>query len=481
MSEHFVDQTNIHVRAGDGGNGSRSFRREKFVAAGGPDGGDGARGGNIWLVANENMHTLLDFKRKAHHISESGGNGLGSRKYGKDGKDLEILVPLGTLVTDKETGLVLGDLVKSGERVLVARGGRGGRGNMHFATPENRTPRFFENGELGEERWLRLDLQMLAEVGIVGFPNAGKSSLLGVISRAAPKVASYPFTTLQPVLGVVERGPGLPGAVFADIPGLVEGASEGVGLGHRFLRHIERTQVLLHLLDLESLDPERPLETYGKLRTELQKYSLTLAMRPEVLAVNKVELTECAETLEALRKACKQRGLKLFEVSCHAGTGTRPLVEAVLEELENAPPQPRADVTPLPPRPKHQFRVEWEVDCWRVFGIDVEREVITTNLEDGDALRRLQLKLIGWGVEDELQRQGAKAGDTVRIGKLLFDFEPTPRNAQGRPISPLAEGVPVEVRPSQVDRIVNRKVRRSIKEEANRIKGARGRGRKKKD
>lgn len=480
MSESFVDQTNIHVHAGDGGNGSKSFRREKFVAAGGPDGGDGGRGGNVWLVATENMHTLLDFKRKVHFVAEKAGNGLGARKHGRDGLDLEILVPLGTLVTDRATGQVLGDLVKSGERVLVARGGRGGRGNMHFATAENRTPRYFESGELGEERWLRLDLQMLAEVGIVGFPNAGKSSLLGVISRAAPKVADYPFTTLQPVLGVVERGPGLPGAVFADIPGLVEGASEGVGLGHRFLRHIERTQVLLHLLDLASLDPEEPLATYGKLRTELQKYSLTLSLRPEVLAVNKVELTEHADTLKALRAACKKRGLKLFEVSCHEHVGLRPLVDAVLAELENAPPVPRQEVTPLPERPKHQFRVEWEVDLWRVFGIDVEREVIQTNLEDVESVRRLQLKLIGWGVEDELLRQGAKAGDDVRIGKFLFDFEPTPRNAQGRPVSPLSAGVPVEVRPSQVDRIKARKVRRSIKEEANRIEGGRGRGRKKK-
>lgn len=477
MSHGLVDHINLYVRSGDGGDGSRAMRTEKFVPAGGPDGGDGGRGADVYLQVDANLHTLLDFKRKVHWRATHGGKGGIKRANGADGRDLIIKVPPGTVVVDKHTGLCLADLFREGERVLVARGGKGGRGNTHFVTSVHKAPRYCEQGELGEERWLTLDLQMMAEVGIVGFPNAGKSTLLSVISRAEPKVGDYPFTTLQPILGVVNRG--YQGIVFADLPGLVEGASEGVGLGHRFLRHVERTRVLLHLLDLASLKVEEPLATYDTLRRELRLYSQNLALRPEVLAVNKCELEECQEALVALRQACKKRGIPLFEVSCHDHKGMQPVLDALFAELDETEPPERQPAHPLPPRTHREFRVEFEVDCWRVFGEQVEQLVKATDMQDPDQVRNLQRKLLGWGVEDELLRQGAEAGETVRIDRFLFDFEPTPDwLRKERMPDPDA----VEVRPSQKERLVRRgQLRQSAKEQAHQLGkqiGSRGRGRK---
>ena len=478
MSHGLVDHITLYVRGGDGGHGSRSMRTEKFVPAGGPDGGDGGRGADVYLEVDANLHTLLDFKRKVHWKAGHGGKGGAKRAHGADGRDLIIKVPPGTVVMDKDSGVCLADLFREGERVLVARGGKGGRGNTHFVTSVHKAPRYCEQGEPGEERWLTLDLQLMAEVGIVGFPNAGKSTLLSVISRAEPKVGDYPFTTLQPILGVVNRG--YQGIVFADLPGLVEGASEGVGLGHRFLRHVERTRVLLHLLDLASLEADEPLATYDALRRELRLYSQNLALRPEVVAVNKCELKGAPqEALEALRKACKKRSLPLFEVSCHEHRGMAPLLEALFAELDQTEPPERQPAYPLPPRTHREFRVEYEVDCWRVFGEQVEQWVKATDMQDPDQVRNLQRKLLGWGVEDELLRQGAEAGETVRIDRFLFDFEPTPDwLRKERMPDPDA----VEVRPSQKDRLVRRgQLRQSAKQQAHALGkevGSRGRGRK---
>lgn len=478
MSHGLVDHIALYVRSGDGGDGSRSLRREAFVPTGGPDGGDGGRGADVYLQVDANLHTLLDFKRKVHWRAEHGGKGGRSRSNGRDGEDMVILVPPGTLVMDKETGVCLADLFREGERVLVARGGRGGRGNMHFATSVHQTPRYSEHGEPGEERWLVLELQMMAEVGIVGFPNAGKSTFLSVVSRATPKVGDYPFTTLQPTLGVVNRGH--QGIVFADLPGLVEGAADGVGLGHRFLRHVERTRVLLHLLDLSSVEVTDPLKNYHGLRRELRRYSQGLALKPEVVAVNKCELAEAGASLEALRSVCRQRGMRLFEISCHAHQGIDQLLGAVFAELDQAPEPERRLAQPLPPRTHKDFRVEYEVDCWRVFGQQVEQLVIGTDLADPDQVRNLQRKLLGWGVEDELVRQGAESGDTVRIGKFLFDFEVTPEWLRKER---LPDPDAVEVRPSQKERLARRaELRVSAKEQARQAAaevGTRGRGRKK--
>jgi GTP-binding protein len=431
------------------------------------------------LEVDPHLTTLLDFKRKIHWRATSGVKGGAKGCHGRHGDDLIIRVPPGTVVYDRDTGACLADLFREGERVLVARGGSGGRGNMHFTTATHKTPRYCENGEPGEERWLTLDLQMMAEVGIVGFPNAGKSTLLGCISRAEPKVGDYPFTTLQPVLGVVNRPGSFDGVVFADLPGLVEGAAEGVGLGHRFLRHVERTRVLLHLLDATSIESEQPLAKYDILRRELRLYSQALALRPEMLAVNKCEAVP-EEVLSDLRRVCKKRGLSLWEISCHEHRGLDPLVAEVFRQLEGAPQPERRESHPLPARTHKEFRVEFEVDCWRVFGQQVEQLVRSTDQRDPDQLRNLQRKLLGWGVEDELMRCGAEAGDTVRIDKFLFDFEPTPEWLRREQLPNPDE---VIVRPSQRGRIERRaQLRESAKQQARQAAkeaGTRGRGRKK--
>ncbi len=469
----FIDQTTICARAGHGGDGCRSFRREKYVPKGGPDGGDGGTGGSIYLEANENLHTLTEFSRRSHFDAENAGHGKSARKHGRNGKDLTLLVPVGTLIYERDSGILLGDMVEHGQRVLVARGGRGGRGNSNFATAERRAPRYYELKELGEERWLRLELQLIAEVGIIGFPNAGKSSLLSKISAANSKIGAYPFTTINPVLGVVPFGQ-VRRAIFADLPGLIEGASEGVGLGHRFLRHVERTRLLLHILDLEQIEVDDPLKTYNAIRHELGNYDPSLLEKPEIIAVNKVDLEHLKDQLQAVRNAFHEQHRPLSEISCKEGIGLDTLVKNVFRDLTEAPvPEPRP-VEELPPRNDRSFRVEKRGDIYVVVGDSVEQAVQRTDMDEEEAVRALQRKLFGWGVQGALEHAGAQNGDTVCIGDLLFDF--TPVMDWMEMVDVVEE--PDEIRPSQVERLKEKKRLKSIKEQAGLDNPGRGRGRK---
>jgi GTP-binding protein len=329
----FVDEVRIYVKAGDGGNGAVAFRREKFVERGGPSGGDGGNGGSVVFVADPQLTTLLDFRYQQHHRAKNGENGMGSDCNGRAAEDLILKVPAGTLIRDAGSGELLADLSEPGQRYVAAQGGRGGLGNMNFATSTRQTPRFAQEGTKGEERTLVLELKLLADVGLLGFPNAGKSTLISRVSRARPKIADYPFTTLVPNLGMVQYKDNL-SFVMADIPGLIEGASEGVGLGHQFLRHVERCKVLIHLIDMGAEGEGRePLRDYEILNRELERYSAELAKKPQVVAPNKLDLTESRERLEKFTAAMRKRGIAVFPVSCATGEGMQALLDVTAEVL----------------------------------------------------------------------------------------------------------------------------------------------------
>lgn len=331
----FVDEVEVFVRAGDGGRGCVSFRREKYVPRGGPDGGDGGHGGSVFLEADEGLGTLLDFRYRRHYAAARGEHGQGSGKHGANAPDLVLRVPVGTVVRDRDTGAVLGELTVHGQRLRVAVGGRGGRGNAAFATPSRRAPRFAEPGGRGEARWLRLELKLLADVGVVGFPNAGKSTLVARVSAARPKIADYPFTTLVPTLGLVRVADGR-SFVIADIPGLVPGAAEGRGLGLRFLRHVERTRVLIHLVDLDPATGRDPLADWAAIQHELGRYSPALAARPQVVVGNKLDLPGAPERLGRLQALGAARGLPVLGISARVGTGIPDLLALVARLLEPA-------------------------------------------------------------------------------------------------------------------------------------------------
>ncbi|HYO72788.1 MAG TPA: GTPase ObgE [Archangium sp.] len=353
----FVDEVRIFVKAGDGGNGAVAFRREKYVDRGGPNGGDGGNGGSVIFEANPQLTTLLDYRYQQHHRARSGENGMGSDCNGRSSEDLVLKVPVGTIIRDVDTEEVLADLNTAGERTVVCKGGRGGLGNMNFATSTRQTPRFAQDGTKGEERTLRLELKLLADVGLLGYPNAGKSTLISVVSRARPKIADYPFTTLVPNLGLVQYKDGL-SFVMADIPGIIEGASEGVGLGHQFLRHVERCKVLIHLLDMGTeVEDREPLRDFDVLNEELRKYSAELAHKPQVVAANKLDLPHAQERLGKLTEEMRKRGIAVFPVSCATGQGMQPLLDAVAEVLFTGrtdklhvepPPRPRVEKKAAP-------------------------------------------------------------------------------------------------------------------------------------
>lgn len=329
----FIDRTKIRIKAGDGGNGVMAFRREKFVPRGGPSGGDGGRGGDVWLVATESLNTLLHLRYNPEHVAERGRHGEGSNRIGRDGKDVEVKVPVGTQIYDAETNELIYDFTEDGQRWLAAKGGRGGFGNAHFATSTNRAPRYHQQGGEGDEKFLQLELKLIADVGLVGFPNAGKSTLISVISAAKPKIADYPFTTLEPHLGVVDMGD-FRTFVVADIPGLIEGASQGVGLGDRFLRHVERTKLLLHLVDVSSISGRDPVDDYETINRELAAYDERLATRPQIVVATKIDALDEPERLERLKEKAAQDEKEFFAISSATREGVQDLVYAVIKKLD---------------------------------------------------------------------------------------------------------------------------------------------------
>ncbi|BAS28606.1 GTPase ObgE [Limnochorda pilosa] len=424
----WVDHVRIRVRAGDGGNGAVSFRREKYVPAGGPDGGDGGRGGNVVLVAEAGERTLVDFRYRKDFVAENGRPGAGARKHGSDGADLVLRVPVGTVVRDVATGQVLADLAEPGARAVVAWAGAGGKGNAHFATPTRQAPSFAQKGLRGEERELELELKLLADVALVGYPNAGKSSLISRCSAARPEVAAYPFTTLIPNLGVVSRGPGR-SFVMADIPGLIEGASEGAGLGHQFLRHVERSGLLVQVVDASGLEGRDPVDDLRVIRSELEAYRPELLGRLRLVVANKIDLAEGRENLARLSAEAAAGGLEVLPLSAATGEGVDAFLDRVEALLATAPAPSREAAVAAPPPPKgraraplKEFRVEKQNDGFTVSGEALERVVARLDLENPESLRYLQHLLERSGALQALREAGAREGDTVWVGQVELEY-----------------------------------------------------------
>jgi GTP-binding protein len=425
----FIDEAKIFVKAGDGGAGCRSFRREAHVPKGGPDGGDGGWGADVVLEADVAVSTLLDYHFKRHYKASRGRHGKGSRLNGAGGEELVLKVPLGTIIRDEETGEIIADLVSQGERAVVARGGRGGRGNIHFVTPTRRAPAFAELGEPAEERWVTLEMKLLADAALVGLPSVGKSSIIARMSAARPKVADYPFTTLVPNLGVVRAG--RHSFVVADIPGLIEGASEGKGLGHAFLRHIERSALIIHVVDLTGGYEDRdPLEDVRIIEGELAAHATELGERPYVLAGNKADVEGSDLRSEMLRELAEERDVPYFEISAATGSGMDALVLHVgqmVHDLRVAAAQAEAQhevryVHTASRTRDREFEVARENEGWRVRGKGVERMVIMTEMGNEEAVAFLQKRLVKAGVERVLEEAGAIDGDEVYIAGATFEF-----------------------------------------------------------
>jgi GTP-binding protein len=425
----FIDQVKIHVKAGDGGAGCMSFRREAHVPKGGPDGGDGGRGGGVVLEADSAISSLVDYRFKHHFKADRGRHGKGQIRHGAGGEDIVLKVPLGTIVKDSETGEILGDLTVQGQRLPVAQGGYGGRGNIHFVTPTRRAPAFAELGEPAEERWIELEMKLLADAALVGMPSVGKSSLIARMSAARPKIADYPFTTLVPNLGVVRAGGR--SFVVADVPGLIEGASEGKGLGHEFLRHIERTALIIHVVDLTgSYEQRDPLADYEAINLELKLHAAELASRPQIVVGNKADVAGTAEVSQALREVVEAAGIVYFEVSAVTGKGIDPMIRSVAErvfELRSAAIDTSAGerrVWTHETTSDRDFSVQnLGGGVFEVTGRGVERMVIMTEWNNDEAIAFLQKRMAKAGVEKALADAGALDGDEVRIAGKAFEFE----------------------------------------------------------
>ncbi len=423
----FVDIANIHLKAGNGGNGAVSFHREKYVAAGGPDGGDGGRGGNIVFKVDDNLSTLADFLYKRKYAAEAGQNGGASRCTGKSAKDLVISVPRGTLVKEAETGRIIADL-SDNEPVIIAKGGNGGWGNMHFATATRQVPRFAKNGNPGEELDVTLELKLLADVGLIGFPNVGKSTLVSVVSEAKPKIANYHFTTLTPVLGVVRMGEGS-SFVMADIPGLIEGAGEGIGLGHEFLRHVERCRMLLHVIDVSGSEGRDPIDDFNKINRELAVFSEELTTRPQIVVGNKCDMAD-EEKISELKNYFEGLGLKFFPIMAAIAEGTGELINEVATTLAKLPPilryeseeKPQIDYTV---KKKCTFNIRVCDGVYFVEDADWIMDVMNTvDPDDYESLQYFERVLRSTGIIEALEKAGISEGDTVCVYDVEFEFVP---------------------------------------------------------
>jgi len=419
--ESFIDEVSITIKAGDGGNGCISFHREKFITHGGPDGGDGGHGGDIVIIAEENVATLINFHNRAWFAAENGRNGLSQRRTGKKGEDLYIPVPIGTVIKKQDGNEMLADLKAAGDKSMLLKGGRGGWGNAHFATPTRQSPHFAKPGLKTEAVMVKLELKMIADVGLVGFPNVGKSSLLSVLTPARPKISNYHFTTLSPNLGILRYRE--QDIVVADIPGLVEGASEGVGLGINFLRHIERTRLILHVVDISGSEARDPVEDYIKINHELSKYR-QLVQVPQIVIMNKMDLEGAQANAERMNKLLQPQGILALPVSCLARTGIAQVIDSVMDILPSCPMRETETQIPqtiLTPRPSG-FNVSHKQGAYTVDGPSMRHLIASVNFADHESLNWFQKKLRQTGVVDALTEAGAKEGDTVIIEDISFDF-----------------------------------------------------------
>ena len=422
----FIDKARIFVKSGNGGNGAVSFRREKYVPAGGPDGGDGGNGASVIFEVDLGLRTLMDFKYQRKYVAEHGEDGSKKRKAGRNGEDLILKVPPGTIIRDEATGLVIADLKEEGDRAVVAKGGRGGKGNQHFANAVRQAPAFARSGSDGVEKWVVLELKMIADVGLLGFPNVGKSTFLSVVTKAKPKIANYHFTTLTPNLGVVQTKFG-ESFVLADIPGLIEGAAEGIGLGHDFLRHVERTKVLIHIVDISSLEGRDALDDFDKINGELKLYNEKLATRPQVVVANKMDILEDESIFDEFKNELEGRGYKVFKMSAATRQGVDDVIAYVSELLREAEEielvseeemfRPELDEVQ-----DEGLQIDIEDGVYVVTGKSLRRIMYSVNFDDMESLQYFQKAMESQGVFDRLREMGIEDGDTVRIYEIEFEF-----------------------------------------------------------
>lgn len=422
----FTDYVKITAKAGNGGNGAISFRHEKYVAAGGPDGGDGGKGGDIYFVVDQDANTLIEFRYKKKFKAENGNNGEGARRFGKSGEDLYIKVPIGTIIKDAKTERVLADLSEKNQKALILHGGRGGKGNSNFATATRQAPRFAQDGEDGEEKELILELKLLADVGLIGFPNVGKSTLLSIVTDAKPKIADYHFTTLDPNLGVVKKEYG-ESFVIADIPGIIEGASEGIGLGTQFLRHIERTRLLLHVIDVSGSEGRNPVEDFYTINNELKKYSQKLSERKQIIVANKIDSMQDESLYKNLEKLAKEKGLEIFKISAATNTGIKELIIHVSQVLKTLPKENLIEISNEEKlytlEDEEPFTITMDGKTYVVNGPAVEKLMKRVNLNDNESMYYFHKTLDELGVSQRLKEMGIKDGDSVTIAGWELEWE----------------------------------------------------------